>query len=83
MSLRALLLAAALVLAAGHAFADEAPDPLPEEPARPSAAEPSRAPEPEPPRSAACGLGAGLAVFGIGVFGAWRLSKTQRKAQTA
>lgn len=83
MSLRALLLAAGLVSAAGFAFADEAPDPLPEDTARPSPAEPSRAPEPEPPKNAACGLGAGAALFAIGVFGAWRLSKTPRKAQPA
>lgn len=82
MSLRALLLAAAFVSVAGLASADEAPDPLPEKPVRPAAEQPSRA-EPEPPKNAACGVGAGLAVFGIGVFGAWRLSKTQRKAQPA
>lgn len=79
--MRNLVLASLLLALAGVAHADIAPlDPKDRRPAPERAPPESQKPSPQ---GKACGVGAGMALLGIGIFGAWRLSKTQRKAQLA
>jgi hypothetical protein len=63
-----------LVLSAGFAIADIAP--RPERGSRPD--QPAPAPAPGPvPTSKVCGTGMSVLLLGIGVVGAWRLSKSR------
>jgi len=67
--------AAVVFLGSAFAAADVPRDPPPQ---RPEVQRPAPSPEkPTQPSGKACGMGAGAALFAIGVLGAWRLSKAR------
>ena len=74
--MRIVLAVASLLLISRMAFADIPRDPRPR-PENTAPTPPKPSPGPEKNAGKACGVGAGMALLGIGVYGAWRLSKSR------
>ena len=79
---RVLSILGSLAILAGVAAADIAPGPGERRSPRPAPTVPHPPADPAPaPRK--CGVGLGLLIFGLGVAGAWRLSKGRPTRQEA